>query len=457
MEGLATKNPLLVAEGALRASSFVGMVLGALAINEQFSQRSGVSPRQEEAIKRTVPEYDKDGLLVITDLNPASVAYANQSYIMPHSLPAAAVKAALDGVSPLDAAMLGSEQLIAAAAPFGGSTWITPLKEAITGKNTFGRDLFPKDAGPFVDTSSIQSRPLQDLSIGAQTFLQRSGYFLNRAYTPGTVNTAVKWKKMAYDEVGPDGQLYDPKDLASRLVGLRVNRLDIPMQYERRASGLGDRLKLAHQDVNRLTERKDTKPDDLEFAYRMQETARKRILGDIRTYIDDGMEMLQPREKLIENLGKRGVSADLILGAINGYYVPGRKGKDPTLEERLAAVEELPQAQKDAAWNQLIASDLVTAKAMRGLKESKEKEAALGVTPEDKLFLGMSITDGSRARNVARHLIFKSGDNLKAMEPLYRQMEDKRIITPEVQYQLDNPKVWSEARASLKAGLAPKP
>lgn len=442
-EGLATGNKRLVAAGANRAAWWTGTVAGAIAINEALRSRNGVSDRQEEAIKRIVPQWDKRGLLLIRELTPQQLAYANQNYLVPQSIPAAAIKAALSGTSPTDAAAEFTKEFVSNYYGDGG-TLIGPAIQAFTGRNDFGRQLYTQDAGKYVNTAGIKNPNAQELSIKAQQGLERLADFANKAYMPGTVNEAVKWKRAMNEEVGPDGQLYDKGDLARRLGGYRLNRLDVPKQFARLGHDFGGRLREIGTQFTRVLNQPTSKPSDVENAYQIQEAGRQRVYNDVKTYLQDGVELSQKQSDMIAHLQKGGVSTELILGALSGYYVPGKKDKKPTLQERFDSLVALPEAEKQAAWGALMKDEPLVAKAMI----PQFKKEVRNLTNEDKLLGGLAIDDGTRARNVARLIMMEPNENQK--KALYRYYQEHRIVTPAVMMQLADPQIWAQAKSAAK-------
>jgi hypothetical protein len=446
-EGMKTGNKRLIAAGANRMSWYTGAVLGAIAINEALKDKSGVSDKQEEAIKRIVPDYDRDGLLAINELNEKELSYANQSYLIPHAIPAAAIKAATEGVSPLDAAGHFAKEFIASFKGDGG-VFLGPLMEAIQGRNEFGRQIFTQDAGRYVDPAVFKSKAVQDLALKTQQSAERASYVAGKAFTPGTINEINKWHKAVTNQVGPDGQLYDKGDLTKRLFGYRLNRLDLPTQFKRQAADFGGRLREIGSEFKRVLNRKDSRTEDVDRAYGLQEQARKRVLGEIKTYLDDAVELKQNRTDSIANLADAGVSSELILGAINGYYVPGDKDQEPSLGEKFDALMKLPEGKRDAEWALLMERDEQTARDMIPLFKARER----GLSDEEKLFLRMSTKDGRRARNVATFIL--NLPNEQARSAAYERLLETQVINQEVDGQLTDGDgaVWAQARAALKSG-----
>ena len=137
-EGVETNNPRMVAAGVARISSLVGAMYGAFALYEAFNKIRGMSGEQDKALRRRLPDWDRTGLLLVTEFKPDEVAYANQSYIMPQALPAAAIKAAIEGRTPVEAAALFAKETAGGMVSDGG-LFIKPIMEVATGFNEYGQ------------------------------------------------------------------------------------------------------------------------------------------------------------------------------------------------------------------------------------------------------------------------------------------------------------------------------
>lgn len=442
-EGRATNNPALVNAGIKRASWFTGTVFGSMALNEALKDRSGVDDKQAASIKRLVAEHDQTGLLAIQTLTRDELAYSNQSYLIPQSIPAAAMEAALSGVSPLDASLRFGKEIYANFSG-GGGTLIGPAFRAITGRSESGRQLFNKDSGKYFDVSKMESKDAQDFSLGAQRVLEGVSYVADKSFKPGTANDITMWSRLANNEVGPDGELYRKGDLAGRLLGLRTTRLNIPDRFDRKASLLASRLNAASESFNNIEKLKTSKKEDIDGAYKIKEQARIRIFNDIKIHLEDGKNLIQPRVNMIDGLREAGVDAELISGALHGYYVTGKQGKEPSTREKFNALMALSSAQKDAAWSALKSDDINAAREMRPMFRQEQR----GISSADRVLLGMNINDGTRAINIATILRLEPDDVSKSA--LYNDMRIKGIINREVDMQLRDPKIQARSTVSTK-------
>lgn len=453
-EGQQTRNTRQIIAGIARISSLIGAVYGAYAINEAYNKKKGVSGPQDKSIRNILPKWDKTGMLVITDLTPDEIAYANQSYIMPQSIVTAAFKAGLDGMTPVEAAALFLRETAGSMVSDGGLL-IKPVMEAVTGTNEFGRRIYPRDGGQFFDVSGIQSSALQDAATKGQNLVAGTLHAL-RNLSPGFTSESMKWYKMAKEEVGPDGQVYKVGDLAARLGGIRINRIDIPLQFERKAGELFGRFNEASTEFGRARNRKDATPESIETAYQMMEQSRKIIWRDTIEYLRDGENLNQPKDKMLKNLRESGLPSDFLLGVMNGFYVPGKKINAMSAREQFQILMSQNQRGFDEMWANIVANNPTMAKAMRPMF----REVGMGRTEEDRMILSMDDNDGTRARTIAQ-ILLKIPD-LAQRQLKLQDMSNRGLIRGQTAVQLyEDPvqaaKTWAEAKVRLQMNQPPMP
>ena len=451
-EGVQTNNPRLVTAGMARLSALIGALYGAYAVNQALNETRGLSGEQDEAFRRRLPDWDRTGLLVVTDMNPQEVAYANQSYLLPQSVPVAAINAALEGKTPVEAAAMFVKETAGGMVSDGG-LFIKPVMEAVTGYNEFGRRIYPRDGGKYMDVSSIQSNAVRDAATGGQNLVVGAMHVLKTA-APGFLTESMKWYKAAKEEVGPDGQVYQTGDLLQRLAGIRVQRINLPLQFERHAGELFSRLNDARTEFGRARNRKDATPASIEEAYQMSEQSRKIVFRDLVQHIRDGELLKQPKEQILTNLREAGIPSDLLLGAVNRFYVPGMKEQTISARERFEAMMMLPEAKRMAMWSSIQATEPMLAKAFRPLF----KEMAQARTQEERMILALDDNDGTRARLIAQMILTQPTPT--AQQVKYQELFQRGMIRGQTANQLygdpdQAAKIWAEATVMLKNGRNP--
>jgi hypothetical protein len=451
-EGRRTGNPRMIKAGVARLTGLIGALYGAYWLNEAYNQLNGVSGEQDKALRRRLPDWDRTGMLVVPTLTPDEVAYANQSYLLPQSMISAAIKAGLEGVTPAQAGAAFIKETAGSMVSDGGLI-LKPVMETVTGYNEYGRRIYPRDGGKYVDVSEIQADAIRNAATGGQNLVVGAMHVL-KSTAPGFMTEGMKWYKSARDEVGPDGQVYKPSDLGARLLGVRLQRINLPLQFERQAGELFSRINEARTEFGRARNRKDATPESIETAYQMSEQSRKIVYRDLVQYLDDAKLLSQDREATIRMLQKAGVPSDFLLGAINKIYVPGTKEKDVSARDQFEALKRLPEAEQDAERLRLQSEDPRLKKQFQAL----EREKRAGITSEVRMIRNIDEEDGKRARFIAQ-LILNAGD-AKAQGLKQEELRSFGLLSGETgRWLYTNPelkaKTWAEARVLLETGKNP--
>ena len=447
-EGKATGNKRLISEGVKRLSWLIGVVGGSIAITEYFKKTRGVGPEQEEAIKRLLPEWDRTGALIFTELNSKEMAYANQSYLNPQSLLGAAISAAVTNKDPNEAAILFMKEVFGSMVSDGGLLW-GPVTEAMTGKNQYGKPVFKKEFGRFINVNTLTDSKLgQDTALKAQQFAEKAIYAM-RNLEPGFVTEGQKWIKASNDEVGPDGQLYRVSDLAKRLGGYRIQRMDIPTQYDYRAGSLAQRLRELTSDFSTLRNKRDATPAKTLTAYAQMEQGRERIWKEVSQYLKDGVTMEQDKQVMIDNLQSSGISSEFMLSVIHGFYIPAKVDDQLSIREQFNTIKAAGDLQNNPLWKQLVATDPMKAKSMISMWKGESRDKAMGVTPEDKMIMSLNDADGSRAKMIARILLQYPLEEAEVIKKGFRSRGVTRGITEQYLFGDKMNKTWAEAAATV--------
>lgn len=451
-EGIRTGNSRLIRAGGSRISWMVGVVGGGYLIAEAFNMARGAGGEQEKAIRRRLPSWDQTGQLAITDLNSQELAYANQSYLLPQANVTAAIEAALAGKT-IDDALLQFTAELGGQLVGDGGVVLKPIIEASQGRNEFGRRITPRDGGKYFDVSGIETESRRKLAVGVQDVAARGEYVLRRV-APGIINEGIKWYKAANEEMGPDGQVYDMKDLGLRLGAVRIRRLSLPYQFELESGELSGRLAEARQIVGNARKRRDATPERVEEAYAMSEQSRKLVFGDVVQYLRDGELLGQDKSVLIENLRKRGMPSEFILGAIQGVYIPGDKDAKVSTRELYDQFMQRDAASRAAEWARLQAQDPQLAKRFKPLMQ----ESMRGLSTQDRLLMSLDAEDGTRARMMA--LSVSMLPNQSAQSLAYNEFFRKGMISGDTALWLyGDPtkaaKTWNDARTMRDTGRLP--
>ena len=450
-EGRRTGNPRMIKAGVARLTGLIGALYGAYWLNEAYNQLNGVSGEQDKALRRRLPDWDRTGMLMVTTLTPDEVAYANQSYLLPQSMISAAIKAGLEGVTPAQAGAAFIKETAGSMVSDGGLI-LKPVMEAVTGYNEYGRRIYPRDGGKYVDVSGVQADAIRNAATGGQNLVVGAMHVL-KSTAPGFLTEGMKWYRAAREEVGPDGQVYKVGDLGARLLGARLQRINLPLQFERQAGELFSRINEARTEFGRARNRKDATPESVESAYQLSEQSRRIVYRDLVQYLDDAKMLSQDREATIRLLQKAGIPSDFLLGAINKIYVPGAKEKQVSARDEFEAIKRLPEAEQLAQWTRIQMEDPKLAKQFQKFGQ----EEARGITLEVRMLQNLDEDNGQRARMIAQLVLNETEDN---RGPKLQEFRNAGLIKGETGRQLFGDsdaasKIWAEADVLLRTGKNP--
>lgn len=450
-EGRKTGNPRMIQSGVVRLTGLIGALYGAYWMNEALNQINGVSGEQDKALRRRLPDWDRTGMLIVPTLTPEEVAYANQSYLLPQSLISSAIKAGLEGADPVQAGAAFIKETAGSMVSDGGLI-LKPVMEAVTGFNEYGRRIYPRDGGKYVDVSEIQADAVRNAATGGQNLVTGAMHVLKSA-APGFMTEGLKWYKSAREEVGPDGQIYKPGDLGARLMGVRLHRINLPLQFERQAGELFSRINDARTEFGRARNRKDATPESIETAYQMSEQSRRIVYRDLVQYLDDAKLLGQNRDETIRMLQKAGVPSDFLLGAINKIYIPGTKEKEVSARDQFEAIKRLPEAEQMAQWTRIQMTDPKLAKQFQQFGQEETR----GITSEIRMLKNLDEDNGQRARMIAQ-LVLNAGEDGRDIK--LQEFRSAGLIKGETGRQLFGDsdaasKTWAEAEVLLQTGKNP--
>jgi hypothetical protein len=364
-DGMATGNPELIKVGMRRLAAFMVVVAGTGAYSAWTKRDAGISDEQDAALRRRMPPWDRNQILNYLERDGNRVAYMSQSYLNPQAILLAGAEAARRGETLEEGA---ANFLQATLDTFGGgSILVKPGVETILNRTERGRQIASPEA-----------------SVMRQA-MDRGGYFLDRGYTPGFMNTLSRMAKGWKGEVGPDGQVYTLGDAAQRLVGRRVNRLDIPFRMQREAKDLSARLAdVASQYASRRYQAQgDTEKRDA--GWELTETWRQKVWGDVKQYLADAKVLGYGEDKAIRWLRDGGVAAEVVLSAIDGNYVPAAKEATKTMRDRLEEMQAKPREEQLTYFVETMAEN---PKFLQTVKTAAI-EAARGVTERDRLIIAL--------------------------------------------------------------------
>lgn len=417
-EGFETKNAAMYAAGAKRALALGSVAAATTGLATYGSYLLGTTDQDLEDMSRIGPVFNK-GKAIIGQINDdGTYSAAPINYIMPYANSMGALNEAINGRNPLPylkTTFLGDDL----------GPLLTSTTEAIT--NTY------------YGTKVAISEPRDN-----KLLMER---LLTRAMLPQVVTgTMSRIEKAARGETNKLGQVYTFEDQLLRFGGIRSDRSDIlgsaAVRIRDVAQPLGEEL----SGYKRLIKNK-IDPETGQFvgineeALYRERNARYMAGQEELSAIYRAMKRLGDKtegvtdDKIINAFKAAGVPSRLITAAIFNYRVPMPRG---IAESDTQIVEDvMNDPEKRANAKEFIAAKagqdkFHKARLMEAYATYKENEGkkADGLT---KLFGGLSVTDGERAKNIKWTL-----DTLppEAQRPFLNKLLRTGVATDEVMRQL---------------------
>lgn len=448
-EGFKTGNTKLTAVGVNRLSWFIGTMVGSVAVATAISKQQGLSDDQEKAARYFMPPWDKNSPLIFPEVTDEEIAYANQSYLNPQVVLGQSIDDAIKGKTPQEATYNFVKSLADTFISDGGLL-IRPMSEAISGTDSYGNKVYTENAGGLFDVSKL-SGGTRDAAISAQQFVERYVIHGFKNIVPRAIKVVDKYLKASNEEVGPNGQVYKIDDLNSRLMGLRINRMDLKTAAENKAASLSGEMHEATTSFSRARNAKNVTPKSLDAAYNLYEQQRYAVWLKMQEYLQSGNVLGRQQQELLDNLS--GVDTETKIGLITDIYTPANKEKALSARDILEALQNLPAGQRDAEWASLVNADPMEARKIMSLIKEEAREDLRGLTGPDKML--QKLDHEERARTIAILLSKIPDQNEKEREwdrisstGLLRGRTGAILTHPD-----SGPLVWAEARATLERNL----
>jgi len=411
-KGAATNNPALVAVGARRLAAFLAAAAGTGAVAAYSMRKEGITPEQDAALRRRFAPWDRNQSLIYHARDGDNIAYMNQSYVNPQAVLLAGGSAAARGESLEQAA---TNFLKAGQETFGGgSVLLNPGLETLLNRTERGRQISSPE-----DSAAKQAN-------------DRISYLADRAYSPGFLNSLSRIAKGYKGETGPDGQVYTLGDAMQRLVGRRINRVNLPYRFEREAFDMSRRLAEVHSSYAGVRRREETNaPEKVDQAYQIGEQRRQVVFKDLTQYIADARVLGYDEDKTVAWMRKGGVPAEIALGALEGRYTPGERLHAKTGQELLAEIRAKPAAEQLSAFVAEVTKNPAFISTVKGAM----LDQARGVTQRDKLVAALD--PEKRAAYFEQRMSQQT--ETQRLEYLH-ELGRKHLLTPEVVRQMVKPK-----------------
>lgn len=413
-DGARAGNAAQVRDGARRLAALTTVVAAStgLGIALITKREHGITEEQDEAVRFFGAPWNREAQLVYSGpVEDGRVQFANSSYLLPHALLTQAIEAAARAKTDEEAgkAFLNTfkEQFLSA----DGGVLIGPAAEAFIGHDrATGR--------PILNRESLTP------TVDALRFLY------DRSFDPLLRKKLERMIMAAREEKGPFGRVYSLQEEAARLAGVRAQTLDFNLAADFKARELGRRFAEASNIYNSMRGRA-VKPEMLETAYQAAQKSRERVFGEVLDYLRLSAAVGVPEERAIKALRQAsGLGPDIILGALEGRYVPQAREARENMAEAVERLGELPAAQAEQELLRLATQGEAFTRAIRSYAGKQMR----GITQRDELLLGLGVRDGARA-NYIRQRVATISDPAAAQAYLI-DLARKGVITEEVRAQL---------------------
>ena len=420
VEGARTGNNAMAYAGVKRAVALASVAGMTTALGKYGSSILGADQKDIEDIDALVPARDVAKAKIGKFNGDGTLSYAALNYMMPYANMASALNEALSGKNPvpyLKTMFMGDD-----LGPLATSTM-----EAIT-NNYYGTKVSITD-------------PRDN-----QLLIER---LLSRSFLPQFVTGTLSRLEKAYrGEVSKLGQTYSFEDQMLRFGGYRsqsykildsaaVRLRDIAQPLNEEMTGyrrlIKDKIDATTGQFVGINEDAIYRERNARYIQGQEELAKiyrvlKRQSKDGKVYSD---------EQIYDAFRSAGVPSRLITAAVFDYRVPMTRGiaqsDTEVVESVLSDKESKQSAQSRLAA--LAGQDLMKRDRLWKALEEYNRNLAKGGDGLTKLFSGLSISDGERAKNIKwAHDTLPKSEQGKFLKKLF----DTGVLTPEVYRQFDS-------------------
>lgn len=424
-EGRRTGNKAMMEIGLKRMASMASVAAGTAAAVTLFNRAQGILEEEERDLSKAVPNFDRNkaNAFFYTDREKGKFSYFPMNYVMPYANMTNVLAQAYRGENPLPYA----KSII-----FGDDLGplATPAIEMITNKY-YGTN---SEISPINDKVALFER------------------FATRAFLPQFfAGTLARAEKASRDVVSPMGTVFNERDVALRLAGVRATTL----QYDRAmlpafkdalapvTGELQNYRRLIRDRINRETGGFDNVNEALLYQEgsnryaTAQRQLRELYLSSVRRLGKDG------DVKAIELMQEAGVPSRLITAAAIGYTDPMPRGIDESSSEIIDRLKEKYKGDpmRTSKMRQEIFQMSGTDKVRRaglidalnsGLRDDLKKKA-----PISDIFGKLPVQSGERARAImqATEALRQQGGEEAAAKFVQRLRRDG-VLTSEVHAQI---------------------
>ena len=420
-EGMSTGNQEMQKAAAKRLLSF-SMVAGAtVGLGVYGSRFLGTSQEEQEALQKVVPPFDSDkaNVLSVGDKN-GKFSYVPINYLFPHANMLGAINEGINGRNPL---------------PY--------LKSSLMGN----------DLGPLA-TAGIES--ITNTYYGTKVPISEprdtkelTERFVSRAFMPNFITgTLTRAEKAARGETSKLGASPTMGDVGLRTLGYRQNTYDILGSATARLRDINDPITGELTGYRQILKKAQIQPGGME---RINEDAiyQQRAQGyaqgqDKLREVYKSLKLLQEKggytdDQIVGAFRQAGVPNRLIIAATMGFNEPMPRGLAESNTDIIHEILSTPEGKANPA-KFLIArggGDPIKTKQLLEAYRTQVTGEARGADSYTKMFGGLDIADGQRARSIQRSIEStraQFGDD--AAKALYNKLIANKVITKEVALQM---------------------
>ena len=293
-------------EGRKRLVALVAVTAGTEATRRAWNDNNGVGSEEEQALRYTVvPEYDQNkSLLFNKDPETGKLSYMNMSYVVPHTMMAEVVNAAMSD-TPLESL---SQQ----------------MADQFIGEGSF----VTRSALQAVDNRDENGKKISNQTDFGGNLAERLSYFASEAFAPGASRELTK----VLDSLKPDAR-YTTEEIAIRQAGGRFNKVHVELSAMFKVKDNVSSLRQGAADYKNLVKYRTPTPSQKQEQYVASENIRKQNFGQIVRHNNNMKTLGMDEDTRIGILKDAGVNTSDILDVLEGKYQPlDTEGQESTTD-----------------------------------------------------------------------------------------------------------------------------
>ena len=426
-EGRKTGNKAMETIGLKRIASMASVAAGTAAAVTLFNRSQGILEEEERDLSKAVPNFDRNkaNAFFYTDKEKGKFSYFAMNYVMPYANMTNVLAQAYRGENPLPYA----KSII-----FGDDLGplATPAIEMITNKY-YGTN---SEISPINDKVALFER------------------FATRAFLPQFfAGTLARAEKASRDVVSPMGTVFNERDVALRLAGVRATTLQfdkaILPAFKDALNPITGELQNYRRLIRDRINRQTGGYDNVNEALLYQEgsnryaTAQRQLrdiyLASVRRLGKDG------DVKAIELMQEAGVPSRLITAAAIGYTDPMPRGIEESSSEIIDRLKEkykgdpMRTSKMREEIFQMSGTDRTRRIGLLDALNSGLKSDLKNKAPLSDIFGKLPVQSGERARAImqATEALRQQGGEEAAAKFVQRLRRDG-VLTPDVHVQIRN-------------------